>query len=379
MKKLICALMCLFLLVAFSACSHGSDSSGASSEETVSPPKVPVINGVSISEFTVYYDNNEKIAQKFKTVAEELVSYVKQTFDITLEMKPDTYTDHAENAIFIGGGYCDTNRNDFDHGEYKILIKGTKVLLSSSYANGSHAALEELIKMIESSEDGMFNDQEFTGEKHIIRVACVGDSITQGINSADPQTMTYPAYIQQMLGLDYYVGNYGLSGYSICKIDEYSYFKHETYQNAKDFKPDVVLFALGTNDANPDPYYKSKDWTDPANNRVEVFKQSTNELLDSFIEVNPDVQIFMILPASLFKVGNDSWKAEPWTANIVKYSHPLLKEIAEARNLPIVDLFDWSIEHKEVFTDGLHPKNETYKTFAQYIYDCIKDTIKTEK
>ena len=56
---------------------------------------------------------------------------------------------------------------------------------------------------------------------------------------------------------------------------------------------------------------------------------------------------------------------------------PTVHEIAEERELPIVDLFDWSVENKSVFTDGLHPKDTTYKTFAQYIYDCIKDTIKT--
>ncbi|MBO5914188.1 MAG: hypothetical protein J6Q72_02475, partial [Clostridia bacterium] len=214
------------------------------------------------------------------------------------------------------------------------------------------------------------------GEKKIIKVACVGDSITQGINSTDPKNMTYPAYIQEMLGYDYYVLNAGLSGYSICDIDDYAYHKSKQFTESRELRPDVVLFALGTNDANPTPNQPYKSWTDPKYDRTNVFIRSTKNLLDAYKKANPEVQIIMILPASLFKVGADGWNAIPWTENIVKYSHPLLKQIAEEYGLQTVDMFPWSQEHKEVFTDGLHPKDETYKTFAQFIYDNIKDTIK---
>ncbi len=215
----------------------------------------------------------------------------------------------------------------------------------------------------------------FSGEKKVIKVACVGDSITYGATSTNPGK-NYPAYLQEMLGLDYFVLNAGISGYSIVKTDQFAYCKSTEYRKAKELAPDVVLFALGTNDANPTPSQPYKNWDNAQNDRTNRFIQSTNELLDAFVEANPEVQIYMILPASLFKVGDDGWNAEAWTANIIERVIPLLKGISEERKLQTVELFDWSLENKEVFVDGLHPKNDSYKILAQYIYDSIKDTIK---
>lgn len=378
-KRVFCLILSALMLLSFAACGDVSDGENGTSSEESKAIILPTINGVSLADFTVVYKDEPDSAQKHSDAAESFVAYVRDTFGVELKCVPDSRQE-TENEIIFGLAKRDIAKNnkvDFTYGQYKTIIEGTKVLFAASYANGSNAAAEDFCKKIEESADGVFGDASFEGEKEIIKVACVGDSITQGINSTNPKTMTYPYYIQQMLGLDYYVLNAGISAYSICKIDPLSYHKHNVYKQALELKPDVVLFALGTNDANPDPATPTKNWDNPANNRVEVFKESTNELLDSFVAVNPDVQIFMVLPASLFKVGADGWRAEPWTANIVKYSHPLLKEIAEERELPIVDLFDWSVENKSVFTDGLHPKDTTYKTFAQYIYDCIKDTIKT--
>ncbi len=374
-------LLCMLMLVSFAACGEGGESPSApdetSAEESL-PTKTPVINGIELSEFTVVY-KNEGVGCDYKTLAKSFVSYVKETFDVTLTCRDETFPAKENEIIFGLAANRDItaeNKADYGYGGYKLVIKGSKVLVASSYPQGCSAGSEALLNKIKESQDGVFTDMEVSGEKKIIKVACVGDSITQGINSTDPKNKTYPAYIQEMLGYDYYVLNAGLSGYSICNIDGYAYHKSKQFTESRELRPDVVLFALGTNDANPTPDQPYKNWEDPQYDRTNVFIKSTNDLLDAYEKANPDVQIIMILPASLFKVGADGWNAEAWTANIVKYAHPLLVQIAKERNLQTVDMFPWSKEHKEVFTDGLHPKDETYKTFAQYIYDNIKDTIK---
>lgn len=382
MKRLLCILLCALMLVSFAAC--GEENSAESTEESYDEtsvaiiPKVPVINGINISEFTVVYKNSAD-ACSYKQLAKDFTAYIEKTFDIKLTCRDETFPP-KENEILFGlannRDITEENKAEYGLGGYKLVIKGTKVLIASSAPQGCNGGYEVLLSKIKESTDGVFGDMEQSGEKKIIKVACVGDSITQGINSTDPKNMTYPAYIQEMLGYDYYVLNAGLSGYSICTIDEYAYHKSKQFTESRELRPDVVLFALGTNDANPSANQPYKNWEDPQYDRTNVFIKSTNALLDAYKAANPDVQIIMILPASLFKVGADGWSAEAWTANIVKYSHPLLVQIAKERNLQTVDMFPWSQEHKEVFTDGLHPKDETYKTFAQYIYDNIKDTIK---
>lgn len=380
--KLMCLFLCALMLLTLASCG-GEDAESSviedsSEEESVIEIKEPKINGVALSEFAVVYKSTADCAT-YKKVAKDFVEYVQETFGYKLACRDETIP-KSDKEILIGyvskRDICTENTAEFGYGGYKIVIKGTTVLIAGSYATGCNAGVSALKQKFAESETGEFTDTVIEGEKKIIKVACVGDSITQGINSSDPKTQTYPAYIQEMLGYDYYVMNAGLSGYSICDIDVYAYYKSRQFAESRDMRPDVVLFALGTNDANPTPTQPYKNWDDPQYDRTNVFIKSTNDLLNAYKRANPDVQIYIILPASLFKVGADGWDAEAWTANIVKHSHPLLVQIAKDNNLPTIDMFPWSLEHKEVFTDGLHPKNETYKTFAQYIYDSVKDTIK---
>lgn len=371
-------MLAILMLFCLAACGDESEVSEPESSVAEQKPVIPVINGVSLSEFTVVYKNNSGVAQQYRTVAESFTEYVKAKYELKLECVTDS-AEETENEIIFGivsgRDISKGKTKDYGYGGYTIAIDGTKVMFAASYATGANAGLKAFYEMIEASEDGVFGNMEISGEKDIIKVACVGDSITHGGNSVD-KSKNYPAFLQEMLGLDYFVLNAGVSGYSICKTDQYAYCKDAAYERAKKLEPDVVLFALGTNDANPTPSQPYKDWDNPLNNRQDLFISSTNELIDSFIEINPDVQVIMILPASLFKVGNDQWNAEAWTANLEEHVLPLLRRIAKDRGLQTVEFFDWSIEHKEIFTDGLHPKDNSYRTYAEHIYEEIKDTIK---
>ena len=44
-----------------------------------------------------------------------------------------------------------------------------------------------------------------------------------------------------------------------------------------------------------------------------------------------------------------------------------------------MDMYSWSKNHPEVFKDGLHPYNESYKVYAERVYDEIKDVIITRE
>ncbi len=76
-----------------------------------------------------------------------------------------------------------------------------------------------------------------------IRVACVGDSITEGTE--------YPADLWMMLGANYTVGNFGVGGATISLQSEVPYLNQTELQNAKKFMPNYVIIMLGTNDAFP--------------------------------------------------------------------------------------------------------------------------------
>jgi|GEM_PF-4351511 len=52
-----------------------------------------------------------------------------------------------------------------------------------------------------------------TADLHaVLRIACIGDSITEGAWLEDPATESYPSRLQAILGTRYSVCNYGASG-----------------------------------------------------------------------------------------------------------------------------------------------------------------------
>ncbi len=379
MKKIICMLLCFILLISMVACEGGNETSenvSEASEDKGYGPREITVNGVSLKEFTIVYCNSLTFDgyNHYRLLVEEINAFLEEYCGYTLEAVPDT-TPETENEILIGFTAGRDLRNAFDResfeaGQFSLVVKGTKVMLAGAYANGWHNALEVFIKACKTDEDANLTDFMSSGKKDVVKVACVGDSITQGINSISNE-LTYPAYLQKLLGWDYCVLNAGLSGYSICNTDPYAYAKCQQYQTALKFVPDVVIFALGTNDSNPSQEWK--DWSDP--DRKDLFLNSARELLDSFYAVNKDTQIFICIPTPLFD-GRGHWDAINWNKNLDAYSLPLIKQIAEEYELPQVDLYTWGKENDAVFTDGLHPKNETYGDYAEAVYERIIDTIK---
>ena len=59
----------------------------------------------------------------------------------------------------------------------------------------------------------------------IIRVACVGNSVTYGLGISNREQYAYPVQLQQLLGDNYEVGNFGHSGATLLRIGHKPYHK----------------------------------------------------------------------------------------------------------------------------------------------------------
>src|SRR5208282_4042546 len=62
-----------------------------------------------------------------------------------------------------------------------------------------------------------------------IRVACVGDSITEGTE--------YPFDLSMLLGPNYVVGNFGVDGSTVSLNSQTPYMRTSAFQNATEFQP----------------------------------------------------------------------------------------------------------------------------------------------
>ena len=86
------------------------------------------------------------------------------------------------------------------------------------------------------------------GKTHI---ACIGDSITFGAGVNGKTQMTWEHFLNELLGEEYQVINYGISGRTLQEKGDYPYKKDKFYQISLHCGAEIYLIMLGTNDAKP--------------------------------------------------------------------------------------------------------------------------------
>ena len=84
--------------------------------------------------------------------------------------------------------------------------------------------------------------------RKVVRVACVGNSITYGTGIANREQDAYPAQLQRMLGKDYVVGNFGKPGATLLRHGHRPYFQQTEFRDAMQFKGDIAVIHLGINE-----------------------------------------------------------------------------------------------------------------------------------
>src|SRR3954466_10603870 len=126
-----------------------------------------------------------------------------------------------------------------------------------------------------------------------VRVACVGDSITFGYGVSDREQNCYPSALQRLLGDGYHVRNFGVSGAAVGRETDQPYVREPAFQSAKEFRPNVVVILLGTNDT------KLENWA-----HVEIFATGYKALVAEFRELESKPRVYLCVPLPAFVDGD---------------------------------------------------------------------------
>lgn len=169
------------------------------------------------------------------------------------------------------------------------------------------------------------------------RVACVGDSITEGYGLAQPDVDAYPAKLQALLGANYAVRNFGVSGTTALKESDKAYWDERGYSQSTEFAPEIVLLMLGTNDS------KAFNWNESA------FRNDYAELVEHYQALN--ARVVVGVPPKVF--GEGAFGIDPAIANDVMV--PIVHGLASELDVPLVDVFEATKDHAEWFSDLIHP------------------------
>lgn len=187
----------------------------------------------------------------------------------------------------------------------------------------------------------------------MIRIACVGDSITfgYGIAPQDRQRYSYPAILQSLMGAKYQVANFGYNGATAVPGFD-AYMDQFNYQLSLEFAAAVDLIMLGTNDAQ-DGYWNAQ-----------TFQNSLTKLANSYQELPNTKQVYLMQPPACY--SRDLPGMQPNINQQVIYRS--VQAVAKQLNLPVIDLFSLTKGHPQWFTDGIHPNRTGNQQIAQYIY-----------
>ena len=188
----------------------------------------------------------------------------------------------------------------------------------------------------------------------MIRVACIGDSITWGFTLLNPWKQSYPALLQEKLGEEYEVRNFGYNDASARFDADTPYVNKRVYRESLAWNPDIVLLMLGTNDT------KKRNW-DP-----EVFRRDYRRIVESYRALPSSPRIVLIAPIRIFLLmGRPLLGLYPDTME--QGVRPAIREIAADMGLELIDLKDLFID-STYCRDGIHPQKTGARMLADAIY-----------
>lgn len=188
-----------------------------------------------------------------------------------------------------------------------------------------------------------------------IRVACIGNSITFGAGIDHRDSLSYPAQMARLLGNEWKVGNFGISGSTLLKKGDKPYWKETRLADAMAFAPDVVVIKLGTNDSKPQNW-KFKD----------EYVNDYLKLVDTLQAMPSHPLVFICIPAPAYGIKwgiNDSII----NADVI----PRVKTVAKLKKLPIINLNKVLANHPELFPDLIHPNAEGAGLMAKKIASVL--------
>ena len=217
-----------------------------------------------------------------------------------------------------------------------------------------------------------------TPKADAIRVACIGNSITEGFGIDMCGAYGYPAELQKLLGSDYWVKNFGVSSRTMLNKGDYPYMNELAWQDAQAFKPDVVLIKLGTNDSKPENWqYGAEfrqdleqmiltlrpDLAQPVGKKAKKAKKAKNAVPQP---VKP--QIYLCTPIPAFK---PTWNISDKV--ITDEIIPIQQEVAQKYGLQVIDLHTlYANDGDKMLKDGIHPDGKGAHRLAGIIANELK-------
>ena len=190
-----------------------------------------------------------------------------------------------------------------------------------------------------------------------VRVACIGDSITEGAGIDLSGSFGYPALMQEILGNRYHVRNYGISARTLLHSGDYPYMQESVWEEAQAFLPDIAVIKLGTNDS------KDHNWA-----HKEDFAGDLETMIRTLQALPSHPKIYLCTPIPAFK---SSWTISDRV--IADEITPILEQAVTRFGLAgLIDLHTaFADDARLMQEDGIHPADAGARKIAEVVARAI--------
>ncbi len=212
-----------------------------------------------------------------------------------------------------------------------------------------------------------------TPKPDAVKVACIGNSITDGHGIDVAPQFGYPALLQQMLGDNYWVKNFGVSARTMLNKGDNPYMNEMAWKDAVAFNPDIVIIKLGTNDSKPQNWQYGAEFKNDLKQMITTLRPDLAQPQKKKGKKSKNVQpakpqIILCTPIPAFK--------STWNINdsiIANSIIPIQQEVAREYGLQVIDLHTLFADKSDlVQSDGIHPNEKGVKRMAEIIAERLK-------
>ena len=196
-------------------------------------------------------------------------------------------------------------------------------------------------------------------EENKIRIACIGDSNTDGWPGELDYT-SYTNYLQEKLGSSYTVMNFGKFNTTATFSMDDPYIDNDVYKKAMESDPDIVTIMLGANDC------KDYNWDTHGND----FRKDYSALVDNFLQLSTQPRVILCTPAPISPDNFYKLNSKIMSNEVA----PTIREIAAEKNLKLIEIHNSiaEIDDLSLFDkDKLHLNNKGHKIVADIFYDYL--------
>jgi acyl-CoA thioesterase-1 len=188
-----------------------------------------------------------------------------------------------------------------------------------------------------------------------IKLACVGDSITEGAGTTKGHATSWAGDLGRMLGKDWNAGNFGASGRTLLNNGDNPYQKTGPLKKSLEFQPDVVVIMLGTNDTKP------QNWK-----HQDQFVADYKDLIDKYKNLPSHPRIFVCRPPLVVGKGNYGIREEEILLEI-----PMIDAIAKDEQAGVIDIHAATLDHGDQIPDRVHPNDKGSEFIAKAVYKAL--------